>query len=463
MSETQVSENNNYLTQPIGKLFLTTALPIIMIMVVNGLFNLVDAYFLGIFVGATALTAVTVMFPVQMLIYSLTTMISNGFASIVARRLGADDLRGAADSFAVAIVMGMAVSFVLMLVFLAFGYPLVEWVTDADPELTAMAWTYMSIMMFTSPLVFILSIQFDALRSEGKMGFMTLVSLSVTLLNMLFNYLFIVTFDMGVAGSAWGTVAAQLCSLTAIMAYRLRGFSKLGFHMPDLSTFKRIAKENLALGAPLSLNYLSISLIAGSVVAMLKFYGSEDYTVTVGAYGIITRLMTFSFMPLLGISMAFQSIAGNNFGGNQPDRVNISTKTALLVALGYCLIIEVVFLSFPTQIAGSFVNDEKMISEVGRILPFFMVMYFTVGPSIILSGFFQAIGDAKRAAILSLSRNYLIGLPLLSIVPRFLGETGIWIASPIGDVIMLSLTVVVLIVAQKRKGYRGGVFLPENT
>ncbi len=99
MSDTQVTEDNNYLTQPIGRLFLTTALPIIMIMVVNGLFNLVDAYFLGIFVGAAALTAVTIMFPVQMLIYSLTTMIANGFASIVARRLGAKDMRGGCGKF----------------------------------------------------------------------------------------------------------------------------------------------------------------------------------------------------------------------------------------------------------------------------------------------------------------------------------------------------------------------------
>lgn len=223
MSDTQVTEDNNYLTQPIGRLFLTTALPIIMIMVVNGLFNLVDAYFLGIFVGAAALTAVTIMFPVQMLIYSLTTMIANGFASIVARRLGAKDMRGAAESFAVAIIMGIGLSVIMMIAFLLFGEALVSWVTNGDEELTQMAWTYMSIMMFTSPLIFILSVQYDGLRSEGKIGFMTLVSLGVTLSNVAFNYVFIVILQWGVAGSAWGTVAAQMMSLVAIMVYRLRG------------------------------------------------------------------------------------------------------------------------------------------------------------------------------------------------------------------------------------------------
>jgi len=462
MTDTQVSEDNNYLTQPIGRLFLTTALPIIMIMVVNGLFNLVDAYFLGIFVGAAALTAVTIMFPVQMLIYSLTTMIANGFASIVARRLGAKDMRGAAESFAVAIIMGIALSIILMIAFLLFGEALVSWVTNGDQELTEMAWTYMSIMMFTSPLIFILSVQYDGLRSEGKIGFMTLVSLGVTLSNVAFNYVFIVILQWGVAGSAWGTVAAQMMSLIAIMVYRLRGNSKLGFHMPTGKVFREIASENLALGAPLSLNYLSISLIAGSVVAMLKLYGTEDYTVTVGAYGIVTRLLTFSFMPLLGLSMAFQSIAGNNFGGNMAGRVNFSTKTALLVSFGYCLVIEFTFMLFPGQLASIFVQDTAMINETARILPYLMIMYFTAGPAIVLSGFYQAIGDAKRAAILSLSRNYLIGFPLLMVMPRLFGEPGIWFASPIGDIIMTLLTIAVLVIAQRRKGYRAGVFLPQT-
>ncbi len=232
--------------------------------------------------------------------------------------------------------------------------------------------------------------------------------------------------------------------------------------MPTGKVFRSIAKENLALGAPLSLNYLSISLIAGSVVAMLKIYGAEDYTVTVGAYGIVTRLLTFSFMPLLGLSMAFQSIAGNNFGGNMAGRVNFSTKTALLVSLGYCLVIEFTFMLFPGQLASIFVQDDAMINETARILPFLMIMYFTAGPAIVLSGFYQAIGDAKRAAILSLSRNYLIGFPLLMVMPRLFGEPGIWYASPIGDIIMTMLTIAVLVVAQRRKGYRAGVFLPQT-
>jgi len=459
MSDAQHTETNKFLTQPIGKLFLTTALPIILIMVVNGLYSLVDAYFLGVFVGAAALTAVTMMFPVQMLIISLSTMISNGFASIVARRLGAGEHESAGHSFVIALALGVGLSALLMLCFVLFGAQLVEWVTSGDEDLSRMAWTYMSITMFTSPLMFINSILYDALRSEGKMAFMAVTALIVTLLNMVFNYIFIVMLDMGVAGSAWGTVAAQLVSFFAIVIYRLRGGSIIPFAIPNRKEFIRVAKENLALGAPLSLNYLSISLIAGSVVAMLKIVNAADYNASVGAYGIITRLMTFAFMPLLGLSMAFQSIVGNNYGGKLNERVNFSTKTALIVGFVYCAIIQMVFMLFATQLADIFVDDQIMIAETARVLPIIMVFYFTAGPSIILTGFFQAIGDAKRAAILSLSRNYLIGLPLIWTVPHFVGEAGIWYVSPIGDGVMVFLTIGVLYFAQRRKGYRNGIFL----
>ncbi|AVX04264.1 hypothetical protein MXMO3_01738 [Maritalea myrionectae] len=457
---TQAIEDNKYLTQPMGKLFVATAAPIVLIMAVNGLFNLVDAYFLGVYVGAAALTAVTMMFPLQMLIIAMSNMISNGFASIVARRFGANDLHGAAQSFAVAIILGIGMAALLMVFFVFGGERLVAWVTEGNDELARMAWTYMSILMFTSPLLFILSVQFDALRSEGKMGVMALMSIGVTLFNMIFNYIFIALWGWGVAGSAWGTVAAQLLALVLLMGFRLRGGSKLGFSLPPRSVFVKLVKENLALGAPLSLNFLSISLVAGMVVAMLKAVDTANYEELVGAYGIITRLMTFSFMPLLGVSMAFQSIVGNNYGGQLPERVNASIRVALTIAVLYALTMEIIFITQASAIADVFVDDAAMIAQVARILPILVMFFFIGAPINVLSGYFQAIGDAKRAAILGLSRNYLFGLPLLLIMPRFMGELGVWVASPVGDVLMFGLTVIVLLSMQRTRGYRFGMFLP---
>ncbi len=378
----------------------------------------------------------------------------------MARRFGAKDLQGAAHSFAVAILLGVAMAVLLIVFFIFGGAQLVAWVTEGNDELGRMAWTYMSVLMFTSPLMFIMSIQFDALRSEGKMAAMAIMSICVTVFNIIFNYIFIAQWGWGVAGSAWGTVAAQLLALALLMGYRLRGKSKLGFKVPPRATFIALVKENLALGAPLSLNFLSISLVAGMVVAMLKAVDAANYEETVGAYGIITRLMTFTYMPLLGVSMAFQSIVGNNFGGRMPARVNASVRVALSVAVLYALGMQIIFMTQARAIADVFVDDAEMIVQVTHILPILVLFFFVGAPINVLAGYFQAIGDAKRAAILNLSRNYLFGLPLLLIVPQFLGERGIWVASPVGDVLMFGLTIVVLYSVQRSRGYRYGMFLP---
>lgn len=143
-----------------------------------------------------------------------------------------------------------------------------------------------------------------------------------------------------------------------------------------------------------------------------------------------------------------------------PLRVNSSIRVALAVAFIYALVLEVIFMTRATAIAGIFVDDVGMIAQVARILPILVLFFFIGAPINVLAGYFQAIGDAKRAAILSLSRNYLFGLPLLLVVPRFMGEPGVWVASPIGDVLMLGLALIVLFSVHRSRGYRFGLFLP---
>ncbi|WP_369413093.1 MATE family efflux transporter [Maritalea mediterranea] len=158
--------------------------------------------------------------------------------------------------------------------------------------------------------------------------------------------------------------------------------------------------------------------------------------------------------------MAFQSIVGNNYGGQLPLRVNTSIRVALGVAFAYALLMEIIFVTQARAIADIFVDDAEMIAETARILPVLVIFFFLGAPINVMAGYFQAIGDAKRAAILSLSRNYLFGLPLLLIVPQFFGEWGIWFASPLGDLLMFGLTVIVLFSVQRSRGLRFGLFLP---
>lgn len=449
------SEDNIFLSGSIPRLFVKTATPIIVVMSMNGLFTIVDAYFLGEYVGADALTAVTLMFPLYMLLIALSTLVSNGFSSVLARALGANKKGEISKVFAQAIQLSLTVCALFIGLFLLGGDRLSLMVANGSELLAGMGYTYISILIFCSPLVFVLSISIDALRSEGLLKAMAVVTLMSTILNVIFDYLFIAEFGWGVAGSAYGTVLAQVCSMSAIIIYRIASGRRRPFFVAK-SGFSHWG-EFLALGAPTSLGYLGISLSAGLTLYSLQLWAGDAYEASAGAYGITTRLMTFAFLPLLGLSMAFQTIVGNNFGAKNLARSNQTLKLAVSLAFIYCVIIELTFISGRYYIGSIFVADGAIVEEVARILPYMVALMFIFGPLMMIGTYFQAIGDAPRAAILGLSRTYLFGLPLIFILPFMIGEVGIWTAGIVAEILVLTLTIIVLLRRKKSTGQRLGL------
>lgn len=458
MSDVVSSDKNIFLAGSLPVLFAKTATPIIVVMGVNGLFTLVDAYFLGAYVGADALTAVTLMFPLYMLLVALSTLVSNGFSSVFARLLGAGKQGGARIVFSQALQLSMLVCGFLIAMFAVFGGSLTLMAANGSTDLAGMGYTYISILIFCSPLVFVLAINIDALRCEGALQAMAAITMMSALLNILFDYLFIVKFGWGVAGSAWGTVLAQICSMTAIVAYRLhtRVGQKAG-GLP-LRTGWSHWGELLALGAPSSLGYIGISLSAGLTLYCLQIWAGGNYEAIAGAFGIITRLLTFTFLPLLGLSFAFQTIVGNNYGAGNWIRTNGAVKLAIAMAFIYCATVEIAFLTTRWDIGFVFVDDQAIVAEIARILPFAVMLMFVFGPLMMISTYFQAIGDAPRAALLGLSRTYLFALPLTFLMPFWFGEPGIWYAGIVAEVLVLGLTTVVLGRRSWQHGQHLGLF-----
>ena len=455
-------KTNPFLNAPLSLVFFKTAAPIILIMVVNGSFSLVDAYFLGVFVGVAALTAVTSMFPAFILIVALSTLVSNGFASLMARQLGAGERADSVEIFSQAISLSLVVCGILMALFFVGGNTLVNSVSNGSSLIADMGYSYISILVFFSPLVFILTINGDSLRCEGQVSFMAFISLLSVLLNGVFNYLLIVGLNWGVQGSAYGTVMAQATSLLIIFFYRKYKKSDLGLQVIRFSRSRQHWLTFLSLGAPSSLNYIGLALSSGAILYSLQTWDTGNYITTVGAYGIITRLMTFIFLPLLGLSMAFQAIVGNNFGANELARVNASIKIALFISFIYCVCLQLIAFVFKGDLGAIFVSDEAVIEEVVRILPFTTLALFLVGPQMMISMFFQAIGDAKRAGILGILKTYGFSLPLIFILPLFFSEWGIWYAAASTEFLALFLTVLVLSLRSRSHNTSFGLFFKEN-
>lgn len=450
--------HNTFTHGRLGAIFAKTALPVIFVMSMNGLLTVVDAIFLGVFVGREALGAVTLMFPIYMLIIALATLVASGMSSILARHLGAGRLDDSRAVFAGAHGLALAASAGLIVLFLAVGHRVTLLAASGSAPLADMGYTYLSITVFFSPVFFVLAINSSALRNEGRAGFMAAMSLLVTLSNIGFNYVLIAIAGLGVAGSALGTVMAQALAIGIILVIRLSGRvmlrpSALVHHSP-MNGWPRI----LALGAPRGLNFIGIALVAAAVIAALQIVASGAYEATVSAYGIITRIMTFAFLPLLGLSQTLQSIVGNNYGAALWRRSDNSLRLGLTVAFVYCLALESVLALFARPIGRLFVDDAVVVSEVARIMPVMVAMFFAAGPLIMIGSYFQAIGDAGRAAVLGLSKPFAFAIPLTYLLPLILGERGIWLASPIAEISLLCLTTVVLVGSARRRAYKWGLF-----
>ena len=449
--------NNMFLHGSLAALFARTAAPIILIMTINGLYVVADAYFIGLYAGADALSAVSLIFPMMMMMVALQTLVANGMSSILARHLGAGRHDEARQTFTGAHLLVIAVIAFVYVLFFTLGRLAIAEGAAGAPAVAANAELFMTIMVTFAPVTFFLSLNIDGLRCEGRLGFMTLVTISATLMNIAFNWLFMGVFGWGVAGSAFGSVLAQAICLSIVLAFRFRTPGVLKLARPGPVTEW---KQMLALGAPSSLGFLGTSLVSAAVISNVRLWETEHYVATIAAYGIVTRLLTVAYLPMLGISIAFQTIAGNNYGAGLMDRTNASLKIALLVVTLYCGTVQLVAWLMAPQIGAMFSSDPLIISETARILPWIAFVYVLCGLPIILSGYFQSIGDAANAGVLGLSRNYLFSLPFSLLLPHLFGETGIWMAAPAADIAIVGLIAVVLGVNAMRRGWRFGVLQP---
>jgi putative MATE family efflux protein len=449
---------NAFTHGPLGVTFARTALPIILVMGMHGLMTVADAIFLGVYVGPDALGAVTLMFPVYMMIVALTSLVTSGMSSLIARHLGGGRFDEARAIFAGAHGLALAISGGLVLLFAAFGRQVTLLAAGGATPLAEMGHTYLTITVLFAPMVFLLSVNSDALRSEGRIGFMAGMSLLASLANIVFNYVLIVHMGLGVAGSAFGTVMASALAFSIVLAFRLRGRTELRSSAVLRYSLMTGWRQILALGAPQSLNFIGIALTSAAIIAALQIEATTSYDATVSAYGIITRIMTFVFLPLLGLAHALQAITGNNYGADLWRRSDESLRLGVTIALVYCLGVQIILIGFAHPVALLFVNDGKVAAEVARIMPVVLAMFFAAGPLVMIATYFQAIGDAGRAAVLGLAKPYAFATPLIFLLPFAYGEQGIWFAAPAAEILMLCLTAIILMGSARDNKLRWGLF-----
>jgi len=422
--------------EKISTLLWKFSLPAIVGMVVNALYNVVDSIFVGHAVGEIGLTAVTIAFPIMIVLMGFGMLIGVGAAATVSLRMGenkkneAEKILGNAFTLviALAVTLTVCILFFLDTLLIALG---------AEPNVLPYARDFTRIIVLGSISMYIGFGLNNIVRAEGNPKMAMLTVLISAGLNIMLNPLFLFVFKLGISGSALATVISQSVSAIWVFAYFLSTRSLLRLRIANLVLCKDIVISILKIGMSPFLMQIGASLVTVLFNQSLLHYGG---TLAVAAIGVITRIAMLMLMPIFGISQGLQPIIGYNYGAKQYERVKKSLKMAIGAATIFSTVGFVLVQVFDKQIIMLF-NDNPALIEIGsKGMRLQLCMLPVIGFQIIGANYFQAIGKAQYAIILGMSRQVIILIPLILILPAFWGLTGAWLASPIADLVAASLT-----------------------
>lgn len=423
-------------TEPIGKLLIEQAVPASIGILVMSLNMVVDTIFVGQWIGPMAIAAITVVVPLTFLIASIGMAIGVGGASIISRALGRDDHDKAQRTFGNMIVMsfGLAVFFVVVgLVFKEEGLALF----GANGDIYSPAEIYYVIVMYGIPFLALCMTGNPVVRAEGKPKFAMVALILPAIGNIFFDYLFINVLDMGMAGAAWATSISYFICFLFIYWFFLSKYSELKIKLRCFKLEHAIVREITELGGVTLARQGMVSILSIVLNHTLFAYGGET---SVTIYGIISRMLMFALFPVMGISQGFLPIAGYNYGAEKLARVRESINISIKYGTGLALVIFAIIMIFPEQITFIFTKDETVIRETPSALRWVFLVTPLIAVQMIGAGYFQAIGKAVPALLLTLTKQGFFLIPLILILPTYFGIFGVWVSFPIADVLATLVT-----------------------
>ncbi len=432
--------------RPIGELLRKFAVPSIIAMLVGALYNIVDQIFIGQKIGELGNSATNVAFPLSISCIAVALLLGIGGAAAFNLSVGAGDKEKAAYYVGNSSVMLVVLGAVLAVVTLAFLTPLLRFFGSPDNVL-GYAEEYTRITALGFPFLVFANGGGHLIRADGSPKYSMLCNLSGAIVNTILDPIFIFTLDMDMTGAALATVIGQFVSF--VMAYiYMRRFKTVRIKrrhlIPRLPYLNRI----MALGAAPSFNQLAMMIVQIVMNKSLTHYGSLSIygeSIPLASAGIVSKVAMLFFSVIIGISQGMQPIASFNYGAQKYDRVKKVYKLAIIsgsiVALGAFLIFQLT----PRPIVSLFGLGSELYYSF-TIAYFRIFMFFTFLNCIqpVSSNFFTAIGKPKKGVFLSLTRQIIFLLPLIVLLPLFLGIDGIMYAGPVADFAAFAVSLVMI-------------------
>jgi len=421
----------------ISRLLLTFSAPAIVGMLAQAIYNVVDRVFVGQAIGPFGIAGTTVSFPFMLVLLAFSMLIGYGAGALVSIRLGEQKKDEAEEVLGHAVVLLVVVGLVLTAFGLIFLDHLLR-VFGASERVLPYARDYLQIIVAGSVLQ---SVGFGLnapIRGEGNPRIAMYTLLIGALLNTVLNPIFLFGFGWGMRGAAAATVISQAVSALWVLGYFLSGKSLLNLRARNLRLQWAVCASIVAIGSPMFAMQMAASVMNALLNNQLRVYGGD---VAISVIGIIHAVALFIAMPIFGINQGAQPIIGYNYGARKFDRVKRALQTAILFATAICLTGFLVVMIFPSQVIWLFNREDESLMRLGtHAIRICLVMFPIIGFQIVSASYFQAVGKPKHALFLGLSRQVLLLIPAILVLPCFFGLNGLWAAIPTADLASSVLT-----------------------
>lgn len=423
-------------TQPIGKLLIKQGLPAAIGILVMSLNILVDTIFVGNWIGSTAIAAINVVLPVSFFIAALGMSIGIGGSSIISRALGANLHEKALKTFGNQITLTLLLTISLVAIGLTFSNSIID-SFGGKGAIFEPAKIYYTIVLYGVPLLALCMMGNTVIRAEGKPKFAMYAMMIPSVSNLLMDYIFINLLDYGMEGAAWATTLSYgLCFLFILWFFMSQkselkiSISHFGLNFPVVKEISSLGFVTLARQAVVSITYLFMNNI-------LYDLGGETSVIS---YAIAGRMLMFALFPVLGVTQGFLPIAGFNYGAANYQRVRQTVNIAIKYAAIIATVVFVVLMIFPEAITKMFTTDLEVVRQAPSDMRWVFAATPIIAWQLIGAAYFQAIGKALPALLLTLTRQGFFFIPLILILPKFYGELGVWMSFPISDVLATIVT-----------------------
>ncbi len=416
-------------TGNIRKLLIQYSGPAIAAMMASALYNVIDRMFIGQGVSALAISGLAITMPVMNLSAAFGAMIGAGGATLTSIKMGQQDHPSTLKVLGNVVLLNVVLGIIFMILGLTFIDEILYFF-GASNETIPYARDFMQVILIGNVITHLYLGLNNVMRASGNPQKAMLVTIMTVLINLALAPLFIFVFHWGIRGAATATITSQLVALLVVIHHFNNKDSFLHFQRSIFKFDKRIVSSILSIGmAPFMLNACACLV----VIIINKALYTHGGDLAIGAYGIVNSLLMIFAMLVMGFNQGMQPIAGYNFGAQQYSRVRAVLKITIICATITTTCAFLIAESIPYYMARLFTTDEELIQLTILGLRVCVMAFPIVGFQMVTSNFFQSIGKAPMAVILSSTRQLLLLIPLLLILPNIYGTIGVFASMPISD------------------------------